>query len=137
MTRWAHVFILAVVSASILAVGVGGCSEENLSTADKIVADANTVGQTVSALPDALGPLIPPSIVAILKSLGLLSVAAFSVWQEIRRRGLLTTGKVLTRAIESTDPETAGRVKMAVETEARKANAEPKVRATVKKLKAS
>jgi len=137
MKRWAHVLILAVVSASILAVGVGGCSEENLTTADKVIADGNTVGQAAARLPDALGPLIPPSIVAILKSLGLVGAAAFSVWQEIRRRGLLTTGKVLTRAIESTDPETAGRVKMAVETEARKANAEPKVRATVKKLKAS
>lgn len=136
MKRWTYAIVFTVVSASILY--VGGCAEQNLATADKIIADANTVADALGAVPGSpVGALLPPQVAAILKLLGLGGAVAFSTWQEIRRRGLLTAGKVIVRAVESTDEQTAARVKVAVETEARKANAEPQVRATVKKLKAS
>jgi len=136
MKRWAYAIVFSLVSASVLY--IGGCTEADLSTADKVVSDANTVSQVLAAVPEsAVGPLIPPPVLAVLKLLGCIGAAAFGVWQEIRRRGLLTAGKVLVRAVESTDEQTAARVKMAVETESRKANVEPQVRATVKKLKAS
>jgi len=59
MKRWAYAIVFSLVSASVLY--VGGCSEADLTKADKIVSDANTVSQVLAAVPEsAVGPLIPP-----------------------------------------------------------------------------
>lgn len=110
---------LCVVLAAMLFGVIGGCNEEQLLRVDKIVADVNTAGQGVAAIPDGpAGALIPVDVRFIMELLGIGAAAAYGIWQKIRASGVLAekqdlsvTLKAVVDAIDTTGGEPAENVK--------------------------
>jgi hypothetical protein len=110
-------FILWPVCLAL--VGLAGCNEEQLAKVDRVVADVNTIGQGVAAIPDGpAGTLIPPEIAIILELLGFTGTLAFAIWQKIRASGVLArnadlsvTLKAVVDAIDKTGGQEAENVK--------------------------
>lgn len=75
----------------------GGCNEEQLLRVDKAVADVNTIGQGVAAIPDGpAGALVSPDVHFIMELLGIGAAAAYGIWQRIRASGVLADPHVPT-----------------------------------------
>jgi hypothetical protein len=93
--------VWSVVLAFVLSAGAG-CTEEELARIDRGVADANTIGQGIAAIPDGpAGALIPPEVRIIMELLGVGLAAAFGIWQKIRASGLLSKNADLVTTIRA------------------------------------
>jgi hypothetical protein len=96
-----------------------GCSEQQLASIDRAVADVNAVvtgaDRTLDAVQDSpAGSLIPPQVYQIMEILGVGLVVAIALWQKIRASGLLeknqdlvTTLRALVIGVEKAGPEAA------------------------------
>jgi hypothetical protein len=93
---------LCVVLAAMLFGTAGGCNEEQLRRIDRVVADVNTAGQEVAAIPDGpAGALIPAEVRIIMELLGIGAAAAFGIWQQIRASRVLERNTDLSVALRA------------------------------------
>jgi len=98
-----------VLSAAML---FAGCTEQQLASADRAVADANRVAQAAKETAQGpAGPLIPVEGRAVLELIGILGAVGFTTWQQIRGKLLKRTAAAIVQAVEQLPPEIAGPVK--------------------------
>jgi len=101
-----------VVSAAML---FAGCTERQLASGDRAVADANRVAQAARETAQGpAGPLIPVEGRAVLELIGILGAVGFTTWQQIRARLLKRTAAAIVQAVEGLPSDQAGPVKDAV-----------------------
>jgi hypothetical protein len=110
---------LWALGVALLGLAGSGCNIEQLEKVDRIVADANTIGGGIAAIPDGpAGALIPREVVIIMELLGIGAAAAYGIWQRIRASGILernadlsVTLKAVVDAIDKTGGQEAENVK--------------------------
>lgn len=88
----------------IVAILIGGCTEDQLRKGDKIVGDVNTVAQGAqAALESPAGQMVPPE----WKLYGVLGIGLANgliiTWEEWRNRQMKKTTKAIVKGIESAD----------------------------------
>lgn len=115
-----HFLILVGLVAGLALFAAGpSCSPDQLQRADRIIADVNTAGRGVAAIPDGpAGALIPPEVRLIMELLGVGAAVAFGLWQRVRASGLLETKqgldvtlRAIVDAIDQAEPTAADPVK--------------------------
>jgi hypothetical protein len=106
-------FIVWALVLAFVGLGGSGCDETQLQRIDRIVADANTAGQGVAAIPEGpAGALIPPDVKMIMELLGVGLAMAYAIWQQLRASGVLrknadlsVTLKAVADGIDQAGPE--------------------------------